>query len=102
LLKIFFGSVAGADGIRSFIEEAAKAQTARRQSLAAAETAIREDRQADSLVYSLLTLLSGLLVYAARLQWARASLALLDAHAEGGNEAVLKAYAKAKKRMMGD
>ena len=103
LLKIFFGSVAGAGGVRAFLEAAVKAQAARRQAIAAAEElVIREDRDADTLVYSLITILSGQFVFAARLQWAEAALALLDARSSGGNEAVLRAYAKAKKRMMGD
>lgn len=98
LLKVFFGSVSGAPGIRAFLESAVAAQTARRQGIAAAEElVVREDRGADTLVYSLITILSGQFVFAARLQWARAALALLDAHEAGGNEAVLRAYAKAKK-----
>jgi PadR family transcriptional regulator, regulatory protein AphA len=102
LLKIFFGSVAGADNIRPFLDGAAKGLDARRKGIEAAEDLVaREDRAADTLVFSLITLLSGRLVYAARLEWARASLALLDAHETGGNEAVLRAYAKLKKRMGG-
>ncbi|NOT39191.1 MAG: PadR family transcriptional regulator [Alphaproteobacteria bacterium] len=98
LLKIFFGPVAGAPGVRAFVDEAAKVQSARRQSIAAAEDlVIREDRAADTLVYSLITVLSGQFVTAAREAWARASLDLLDAHEAGGNKAVLRAYAKAKK-----
>ncbi len=98
LLKIFFGSVAGAPSIRGFLEGAVKAQSGRRQGVAAAEAlVVREDRDADTLVYSLMTILSGQFVHAARLAWAQASLALLDAHAAGGNDAVLRAYAKAKK-----
>ena len=103
LLKIFFGSVAGSTGIRAFLEEAAKVQDARRKGiLAAEELVVAQDKGADTLVYSLITILSGQFVYAARLEWARAAMAMLDAHATGGNEAVLRAYAKAKKRMMGD
>lgn len=98
LLKVFFGSVSGAPGARAFLEDAVKAQTARRQGIAAAEELVlREDRGADTLVYSLIAILSGQFVFAARLQWAQAALALLDAHEAGGNEAVLRAYAKAKK-----
>ena len=103
LLKVFFGSVAGADNIRPFLDSAAKGMEARRKGIEAAEDLVaREDRSAETLVYSLVTLLSGRLVYAARLEWVRASLALLDAHAAGGNEAVLRAYSKLKKRMGDD
>lgn len=103
LLKLFFGSVAGPETARGFLDAAVKAAVGRRQAIAAAEDlVIREDRAADTLVYSLITILSGQFVFAARLEWARAALALLEAHASGGNEAVLRAYAKAKKRMMGD
>jgi DNA-binding PadR family transcriptional regulator len=98
LLKVFFGSVSGASGVRAFLEDAVKAQAARCKSIAAAEElVIGADREADTLVYSLITILSGQFVFAARLQWARAAMALLDAHEAGGNEAVLRAYAKAKK-----
>jgi DNA-binding PadR family transcriptional regulator len=103
LLKLFFGSVAGAETVRGFLDEAAKALAARRAAIAAAEElVIREDRAAETLVYSLTTILNGQFVLAARLEWARAAMMMLDAHATGGNEAVLRAYAKAKKRMMGD
>lgn len=100
LLKIFFGTVAGQNSIRAFLDDAVKAQMARRKGIAAAEgLVVREDRAADTLVYSLITILSGQFAYAARLEWAKASLALLDAHAAGGNEAVLRAYDKAKRRI---
>jgi DNA-binding PadR family transcriptional regulator len=103
LLKIFFGSVAGAGGIRGFLEEAVKTQEARRKGIAAAEKlVVTQDKSADTLVYSLITILSGQAVYAARLEWARAALTLLDAHGHGGNEAVLRAYAKAVRKIGGE
>lgn len=103
LLKLFFGSVTGREAAREVLDAAAKAMAARRGAIAAAEDlVIREDRAAETLVYSLITVLSGQFVFAARLEWARAAMAMLDAHAAGGNEAVLRAYAKAKKRMMGE
>ena len=84
-------------------DDAAKAVAGRREAIAAAEElVIREDRAAGTLVYSLITILSGQYVFAARLEWARAAMAMLDARSTGGNEAVLRAYAKAKKRMMGE
>lgn len=101
LLKTFFGSVAGAPNVRGFLKEAAQAMDARCKGIAAAEdSVVREDRGADTLVYSLITILSGQAVYAARRAWAEAAVELLDAHAAGGNEAVLRAYAKAKKRIV--
>jgi DNA-binding PadR family transcriptional regulator len=103
LLKLFFGSVAGHEAARGFLDAAVKAAAERRQAIAAAEgLVIREDRSADTLVYSLITILSGHLVFAARHEWAKAAIEMLDAHAAGGNEAVLRIYAKAKKRMMGE
>jgi len=99
LLKLFFGAVTGLPTARSFLTEAARAQEKRVGAMQAAEQlVVREDRASDNLVYSLITILSGQIVYAARLEWARASLALLDAHESGGNEAVLRAFAKAKRR----
>lgn len=103
LLKLFFGSVAGVETARGFLDEAAKALARRRDAISAAEElVIREDRAAETLVYSLITILNGQFVLAARLEWARAALGMLEAHGNGGNDAVLRAYAKAKKRMMGD
>lgn len=100
LLKLFFGAAAGASSARTFLSEAVRAQEKRVGAIQAAEElVIGEDRASDNLVYSLITILSGQFVYAARLEWARASLALLDAHENGGNEAVLRAYAKAKRRV---
>lgn len=103
LLKLFFGSVAGPEAANGFLDAAAKAFATRGAAIAAAEElVIREDRAAETLVYSLITILNGQFVLAARREWARAAMAMLDARAAGGNEAVLRAYAKAKKRMMGD
>lgn len=102
-LKLFFGSVTGAEVACGFLERAAEGLAARRAAIEAAEElVIREDRAADTLVYSLITILGGQFVTAARLAWAREALAILDAHAAGGNEAVLRAYVKAKKQTMGD
>lgn len=99
LLKLFFGAVTGPASARSFLAEAVRAQEKRVGAIQAAEElVIREDRGSDNLVFSLITILGGQFVYAARLEWARASLALLDAYESGGNEAVLRAYAKAKRR----
>lgn len=101
LLKLFFGAVTGASSARAFLSDAAKAQVKRVGAIQAAEAlVIGEDRAADTLVYSLITILSGQFVYAARLQWAKAAIDLIDAHESGGNEAVLRAYAKAKRGMM--
>ncbi len=101
LLKTFFGSVAGASNIRGFLQEAERAMGARCKGIAAAEDlVVREDRGADTLVYSLITILSGQAVYAARRAWAEAAVELLDAHVAGGNDAVLRAYARAKKRIL--
>lgn len=103
LLKLFFGPVVGEGPLHAFLEDALRVQERRRVALQAAEDlVIAEEKGSDNLVYWLITILHGQFVCRARLEWARAALAMLDAHAAGGNEAVLRAYGKAKKRMMGD
>jgi len=95
LLKLFFGAVTGGKTAREFLNEAVSAYEARVRALAAAEAlVIREDRTSGNLVYALMTVLSGQLVYAARLEWARTAITLIDAQEAGGNEAVLRAFAK--------
>jgi len=96
LLKLFFGAVTGGEIARGFLQEAVRAYEARSKALAAAEALIiRDDRTSDNLVYALMTVRSGQLVYAARLEWARTAIALIDAQEVGGNEAVLRDFVKA-------
>jgi DNA-binding PadR family transcriptional regulator len=96
LLKLFFGAVTGSGRAQDFLAEAARGLEGRVRAITAAEQLIiEEDRASPNLVFSLITVMSGRLVYAARLEWVRSSLKLLEAQAQGGNEAVLRAYAKA-------
>jgi DNA-binding PadR family transcriptional regulator len=100
LLKLFFGPVTGLGASRAFLAEAEAMHAKRVAAIQAAEDlVIAQDRTADTLVYSLITVMSGQFVYAARLEWARAAQALLDARESGGNEAVLRAYTRAKRRI---
>jgi DNA-binding PadR family transcriptional regulator len=99
LLKLFFGEVTGPGAASALLRNAQATYGERAKALAAAEgLVIADDRASPNLVYALITVLSGRLVYAARLEWARASLALLEA-AENGNEAVLRTYAKVKRQI---
>lgn len=99
LLKLFFGPVAGEGSARAFLEEALRVQEARGKALQAAEDIVMAEEEAsENLVYWLITILHGQFVCAARREWARVSLALLQARKEGGNAAVLRNYTKAKRR----
>jgi DNA-binding PadR family transcriptional regulator len=102
LLKLFFGPVTGEGSARAFLEEAGRVQEQRVAALQAAEDLVMaEEKDSDNLAYWLITILHGQFLCMARREWVQVSLALLQARAEGGNAAVLRTHAKAKKRIMG-
>jgi DNA-binding PadR family transcriptional regulator len=102
VLKLFFGAVAGPETARKALRDFAASMTARVAALEQAECLVlAEDRTSPNFVYSLITLLGGPHVLAARLAWANDAQALLDAHEKGGNEAVAKAYKRLRPRSRG-
>jgi PadR family transcriptional regulator, regulatory protein AphA len=99
LLKLFFGSVATGETSRAILHGIAEATRARAAALDDAESAaLTGERASPNLVHMLITILSGRRAFAARLAWADDAQALLDAHAKGGNAAVLRAYEKLQRR----
>ena len=59
---------------------------------------IRENAGEDNLVYWLIVLRHGQMTSAARCQWARDSVALIEAQQRGGNRAMLALFKKLQKR----
>jgi DNA-binding PadR family transcriptional regulator len=98
LLKLFFGAVAGPSAAQSVLRETTAMLDARAGALAEAQKAILNESASPNLVYSLISVLSGLSAVEARAVWAKDSQMLLDAHAKGGNDAVLRAYDKLRRR----
>jgi DNA-binding PadR family transcriptional regulator len=90
LLKLFFGRTSGIEPSRAHAAAAQRRHGELHDQLRALVPAILvDDADSPDLVYSLATIRHGLLVSDARRRAAEESLQLLEAHASGGNRAVL-------------
>jgi DNA-binding PadR family transcriptional regulator len=93
LIKLFFGRAVGPAACRAQIEAAVRRHAERHAQLRGLLPLILEDdAESPDLVYGLATLRHGLLASAARKRAAEDARTLLDAHARGGNRAVLAAW----------
>jgi DNA-binding PadR family transcriptional regulator len=91
LLKLLFSRRPGPAAARRHLEAIRSAQAARAQAFQGARALMAADAESPDLVYALLCLRYGQRVSAMRLAWVEESLRLLEAHAAGGNAAVLAA-----------
>jgi DNA-binding PadR family transcriptional regulator len=90
LLRVFFADEGDHEGLRQALDDAIARWSADATSFAATERQLLvEDLELPQLVYSIATVRHGRWVRAARLRWARETLALLDLAERRGNRALL-------------